>query len=81
MATTNLNEKLLEALRAIRSKSDEIPHGWFCRTQFEELVGISRSCAAEKLSQMLKAGLLEFRKFRVAGPVVTTMVPHYRLRK
>ena len=76
----SLNDLLNEALASIRDGGAEtVPAGFMTVTDMARQCGGARPSMQRQLANLMHAGRLEVREFRVRAGQVLRPIPHYRL--
>jgi predicted transcriptional regulator len=68
-------QALLKAINA-HEVGEVVPDGWYSSDDIAQASGLFRSSVQKKITEGVRAGKIERRKFRVAG--ATHPVMHYR---
>lgn len=74
-----MKTSLLEKLREVGRQAEPVPKGWKTSVQLQAEWGFSQSQVSILLIRGMKSGIVEMKKFRIAGlNGMVKCVPHYR---
>ena len=72
------NDFLKILVDAKKSKSDQIPVGWYSRKQLEGLWEVEKTTICDRLAKGVKLGVIEVKPFRIETESgVIKKIPHY----